>query len=64
MSWRFREAKVFRRKNGWFVHITVEKEVEIKQEYNSILAIDLGIKMDCHHFLYCRYKTKILWKRA
>jgi len=43
-SWKFKEAKVFRRKNGWFVHITVEKEVEIKQEYNNILAIDLGIR--------------------
>ena len=44
MSWRFKEAKVFRRNNGWFVHITVEKEVEIKQKYNNILAIDLGIR--------------------
>jgi len=44
MGCRFKEAKVFRRKNGWFVHITVEKEVEIKQNYNNILAVDLGIK--------------------
>jgi len=44
MSWKFKEAKVSRRKNGWFVHITVEKEVEIRQEYNNILAIDLGIR--------------------
>lgn len=44
MSWRFKEAKIFKRKNGWFVHITVEKEVEIKREYNNILAIDLGIR--------------------
>ncbi|MHA1238331.1 MAG: IS200/IS605 family accessory protein TnpB-related protein [Candidatus Odinarchaeia archaeon] len=44
VNWRFKEAKVFRKKNGWFVHITVEKDVEIKQEYNNILAIDLGIR--------------------
>jgi len=44
MGWRFREAKVFKRNNEWFVHITVEKEVEIKQVYNNILAIDLGIR--------------------
>ncbi|MDF2956360.1 MAG: Transposase [Candidatus Alkanophagales archaeon MCA70_species_2] len=44
MSWRFKEAKIFKRKNDWFVHITVEKEVEIKREYNNILAIDLGIR--------------------
>jgi len=43
-NWVFREAKVFKRNNGWFVHITVEKEVEIKREYNDILAIDLGIR--------------------
>ncbi|MCD6380949.1 MAG: transposase [Candidatus Odinarchaeota archaeon] len=44
MGWKFKEAKVFRRKNGWFVHITVEKEVKIRKEYNNILAIDLGIR--------------------
>lgn len=44
MNWKFREAKVLRKKNGWFVHIMVEKEVEIKREYNNILAIDLGIR--------------------
>jgi len=43
-SWRFKEAKIFRKENGWFVHITVEKEVEIEQKYNNILAIDLGIR--------------------
>ena len=43
-NWEFREAKVFKKRNGWFVHITVEKEVEIKREYNNILATDLGIK--------------------
>jgi len=44
ISWRFREAKVFRKKNGWFVHITVEKEVESEQSYNNVLTIDLGIR--------------------
>ncbi|MCD6263073.1 transposase [Candidatus Bathyarchaeota archaeon] len=44
IGWKFREAKVLRRKNSWFVHITVEKEVEIKQEYSNIIAIDLGIR--------------------
>lgn len=44
MDWKFREAKVFKKRNGWFVHITVEKEVKIRQEYDNILAIDLGIR--------------------
>jgi len=35
MNWKFKEAKIFRKKNGWFVHITVEKEIEIKKEYDS-----------------------------
>jgi len=30
--------------DGWFVHITVEKEVEIKKEYENVIAIDLGIR--------------------
>jgi putative transposase len=44
MSWKFREAKVLRKKNGWFVHITVKKEIEIRKKYDNILAIDLGIR--------------------
>jgi len=43
-SWKFKEAKVIRKENGWFVHITVEKEVEIKKEYENVIAIDLGIR--------------------
>jgi putative transposase len=38
-----REARIIRRKGGWFVYITVEKEVEEKDP-KSILAIDLGIR--------------------
>jgi len=44
LSWKFKEAKVIRKKNGWFVHITVEKEVEIKKECDNVIAIDLGIR--------------------
>jgi len=43
-SWKFKEAKVIRKENGWFVHITVEKEIEIKKEYENVIAIDLGIR--------------------
>jgi putative transposase len=44
MNWKFKEAKILRKKNGWFVHITVEKEVEIKKGYDNVIAIDLGIR--------------------
>ena len=43
-SWKFKEAMVMRKKNGWFVYITVEKEIEIKKEYENVIAIDLGIR--------------------
>ena len=38
-----REAKIIRKGDEWFVHITVEKEVE-ERNLKSILAIDLGIR--------------------
>jgi putative transposase len=38
-----REAKIIRRESGWFVYITVEKEVE-EQNPKSVLAVDLGIR--------------------
>ncbi len=43
-DWKFKEAKVFRRGDDWFVHITVEKDIKIRQSYDNILAIDLGIR--------------------
>ncbi|MHA1836246.1 MAG: RNA-guided endonuclease InsQ/TnpB family protein [Candidatus Odinarchaeia archaeon] len=39
-----REARIIRQNNKWFVYITVEKEVEIKQKYDNVLGIDLGIR--------------------
>jgi transposase len=38
-----KEAKIIRREGGWFVYITVEKEVE-EQNPKSVLAVDLGIR--------------------
>ncbi len=38
-----REAKIIRKGEEWFVHITVEKEVE-ERSPGSILGIDLGIR--------------------
>ncbi|MBO3833030.1 MAG: transposase, partial [Candidatus Brockarchaeota archaeon] len=39
----FKEAKVIRRGDEWFVHICVEKEV-IERIPKNILAIDMGIR--------------------
>jgi putative transposase len=39
-----REAKIIRRKDKWFVYITVEREVEERNHNKSVLAVDLGIR--------------------
>jgi len=39
-----RETKLVKKNNKWFLLITVQKEVEIKKSYSSILAIDFGLK--------------------
>ena len=36
------ESKVFRRNGEWYIHITVFKEVEIKESYSHALAVDIG----------------------
>ena len=43
-DYEVRETKLIRKKRGWFLHITVRKEVELKDTYSSILAVDLGQK--------------------
>jgi putative transposase len=39
------ESKILKKKDKFFVFITIKKEVEIKQTYSSILAIDIGEKV-------------------
>jgi putative transposase len=39
-----RESKLIRRNDKWFLFITIQKEVEIKKSYSSILGIDFGMK--------------------
>lgn len=36
------ESKVFRRNGEWYIHITVSKEVKIKESYSHALAVDIG----------------------
>lgn len=38
------ESKLLRRNGGYFLHLTVKREVELKQSYSSVLAIDMGIR--------------------
>jgi putative transposase len=41
---KFCDSKIIKRKNGWFAHITIEKEIILKTDYNDVLGIDLGIR--------------------
>lgn len=44
-SYEICESKILKRKNKFFIYITIKKEVEIKKAYSSILAIDIGEKV-------------------
>jgi putative transposase len=44
LSYTFCDSKIVKKKNGWFAHITIEKEITIRTDYNDILGIDLGIR--------------------
>jgi len=37
--------RTHRKKTKWFLHITIQKEIQLKTSYSSILAIDLGEKV-------------------
>src|SRR3990167_9922861 len=39
------ESKVFKKKDTWWIYITIIKEVQIKESYSNILGIDLGSKV-------------------
>jgi putative transposase len=41
---KFCDSKIVKKKNGWFAHITIEKDIIIKTDYKDILGIDLGIR--------------------
>jgi len=39
------ESKVFKKKDTWWIYITIIHEVQIKESYSNILGIDLGSKV-------------------
>ena len=51
-----REAKLLKLKKGWFLYITIQREVEVKEVNGTILAIDLGEK---HLATSVRFKGKM-----
>jgi putative transposase len=44
LGYKFCDSKIVKRKNGWFAHITIEKEIIVKTDYKDILGVDLGIR--------------------
>ena len=39
------ESKLIKKSDGFWLHIVIRKEIEIKKSYSSILAIDIGEKV-------------------
>ncbi|RLF29244.1 MAG: hypothetical protein DRN14_02655, partial [Thermoplasmata archaeon] len=44
LSYSIRETKLLRKDKNWFLFITVQKDVEIKKSYSSVIAIDFGVR--------------------
>jgi putative transposase len=44
LGYKFCDSKIVKKKNGWFAHITIEKEIIVKTNYKDILGVDLGIR--------------------
>lgn len=44
LGYKFCDSKIAKKKNGWFAHIIIEKEIIVKNDYKDILGIDLGIR--------------------
>lgn len=42
LSCSIRESKLIRKSNKWFLLITVQKEIHLKESYSNVLAVDLG----------------------
>jgi hypothetical protein len=40
----FCESKILRKADGFFAHLTIEKEVIVKRDFHDAIAIDFGIR--------------------
>lgn len=60
---KFGDSELIKRGSDWFVHIVVKKEVEIKKEYNDVLAIDLGVKWIATSVALSDRETKFYGKK-
>lgn len=43
-EWEVKDSKLTKEENEYYVHIVIEKDVEIKEEYCGVLGVDLGVR--------------------
>jgi len=43
-EWEICGSKLVKKNNEFYLHVTVKKEIELKKEYSSIIAIDMGAR--------------------
>jgi len=63
-EWEICGSKLVRTKNGeFYLHVTVKKKVELRKEYSSIIAIDIGARWVAVSVARHRSKPKFYGKR-
>ena len=63
-EWEICGSKLVRTKDGeFYLHVTVKKDIELRKEYSSIIAIDLGAKWVGVSVALHRNKPKFYGKR-
>ena len=64
-EWEVCGSKLVRTEDGeFYLHVTVEKEVELKKEYSSIMAVDVGARWAAVSVARHRSKPKFYGKRV
>jgi len=61
-EWEICESKLVRTKQGFYLHVTVKRSIELKKEYSSIIAIDMGARWVAVSVAQHRSKPKFYGK--
>ena len=63
-AWDVCESLLVRRDGDFYLYVTVKKEVELKEEYSSIIAVDIGARWAAVSVARHRSKPKFCGKRV
>lgn len=68
-NWEVCGSKLVRNKDGFYLHLTVKKDVEPRKEYSSIVAVDIGarwagVSVALHHSKPKFYGKRLREKRG